>query len=158
LINLRSVLKSETIDTSREAVLKTGYAFLVVGCFIGIIIFLIKSYSGGWTEWNWYQGLENHVWRWFIGVGIAMYVGSWLAYPVLKPIHIGWMTLAIFLAWLSSGLLLTVYFYIVIMPIGLLMRLFGKDLLDMKTDSDAKSYWIKREQKPFNKRDYERLF
>ena len=36
-------------------------------------------------------------------------------------------------------------YFIIITPIGILMRLFGKDLLNIKFNKD-KSYWIKREK------------
>ena len=35
--------------------------------------------------------------------------------------------------------------YLVVTPIGLLMRLFGKDPLRLKMDPSSKSYWIKRD-------------
>jgi len=38
-----------------------------------------------------------------------------------------------------------VYFTTVV-PVGLIMRLMGKDLLQKKMDADAKSYWIERKQ------------
>ena len=44
------------------------------------------------------------------------------------------------------SVLLSVVFFIVITPIGVIMRIFGKDELDRKIDRDKESYWIDRAQ------------
>jgi hypothetical protein len=43
-------------------------------------------------------------------------------------------------------------------PLGLILRWTGKDLLDEKIDRSAVSYWIKREQRPFDRKRLERMF
>jgi hypothetical protein len=48
--------------------------------------------------------------------------------------------------------------YLVLSPIGVLMRVFGKDFLDQRWDKGAASYWIKKEKKPFDKKQYEKLY
>lgn len=81
-----------------------------------------------------------------------------LAIPeMLKPLNKVWMTLAIMLGWVMTRVILTILFYFVITPTGIIARLVGKDFLKLKkTDSDT--YWEKREQKPSVKIDYERQF
>ena len=54
------------------------------------------------------------------------------------------MTLAIILGFFVSRLLLSVIFYFVVTPIGLIMRMIGKDLLDLKL-KDRDSYWHVRD-------------
>ena len=44
-----------------------------------------------------------------------------------------------------NPLVLGLLFFVTIMPIGLVMRAFGKDFLRLKLDRNAKSYWIERE-------------
>lgn len=146
------------IDRSPEAVRKTGKAFLIAGCFFGVIFFLVRSHVGGWLEWNWEQGFESNTWKWLAGIGAVLFVTSRVAYPVMKPIHVGWMTFAFALGWFNTRLLLGLFFYLVITPVGLLMRMMGKDLLDEKIDPNAKSYWVKKERKPFDPKTFERLF
>ena len=46
----------------------------------------------------------------------------------------------------SICVLMGIVFFIVITPIGLIMRLIGKDLLNKKIDKSLTSYWNKREQ------------
>ncbi len=63
----------------------------------------------------------------------------------LLPLYRLWVKFATALAWFNTRLLLGATFYLVITPVGLVMRLSGKDLLDLKIDRNAKSYWKKRE-------------
>ena len=75
----------------------------------------------------------------------------------LKPLHTVWMGLAFFLGWFMSRILLTVLYFFILTPIGLLLRLFGKDLLDLKLDKHKESYWIRRDSRPSVDR-YEKMF
>jgi len=52
---------------------------------------------------------------------------------------------------------LLVAFYLIFAPIGILFRLFRKDLLHQRIDKKAVSYWIKRKQDIFSKASYERM-
>ncbi len=146
---------TEKLDTSHEAVKKTGKAFLIAGTFFAVIFFLSRS---DWFQFNFAQGFESNIWKWILGVGVAIFTLSHVAYPIMKPFHIGWMKLAYFLGWFNTRLLLGIFFYLIITPTGLLMRLFGKDLLDEKIDKSAKSYWIKRDLSKFDPKHAARTF
>jgi len=77
----------------------------------------------------------------------------------LRAVYIGWMALAFTLGLVVSKVLLTLFFYLVITPIGLLARLVGKDFLSQKLDRNAASYWLPRNlAEPKQKVDYERQF
>jgi len=56
-----------------------------------------------------------------------------------------WMKLGLLLGKVVSPIALGILFYAVITPIGLIIRLTGKDPLRLKFDPDAESYWIPRE-------------
>lgn len=64
--------------------------------------------------------------------------------PLRKPIYTGWLALVFPIGWIVSHLLLTIVFYLVVFPIGLLMRLLRYDALGRTFSPEAKSYWIKR--------------
>lgn len=59
----------------------------------------------------------------------------------LRPVYILWMALAWPIGWTISHLLLLSVYYLVLTPIGLLMRLFGNDPLQRRFDPSAKTYW-----------------
>ena len=94
----------------------------------------------------------------FCGAG-ALLVTLGVIWPrALKYIYIAWMALAFTLGFVMSNVILTLFFFAVVTPIGLLARLFGKDFLARKWDEQAPTYWIPfaREAKPAN--SYERQF
>ena len=84
--------------------------------------------------------------RWW-SVGVAAAFGL---VAVVKPVLLAganklWMKFGLLLAKVVSPIALGILFYIVFMPIGLLMRVSGKDPLRLKFDPAAQSYWIPRE-------------
>ena len=76
----------------------------------------------------------------------------------LKPIHKIWMGLALVLGSIMTRVILSVLFYLVITPLGLISRLSGKDFLDLKFNKSASSYWIQRKKVIFEKANYEKQF
>lgn len=80
-----------------------------------------------------------------------------LVWPAaLKSVQKLWMTLALLMGWVMSRVILTVIFYAAVTPIGLILRLSGKDLLDKRSGVRRDSYWLTH--KPRNKEDYEDQF
>ena len=75
--------------------------------------------------------------------------------PVLKAVHKIWMTLALCLGWGMTRILLSVLFYGILTPLGLIARIFGKEFLDLSFRTDAASYWIKRPPQGRDKKRYE---
>ena len=60
----------------------------------------------------------------------------------IKPIFVGSMYVTFPIGWVMSHILLMGMFYLVLTPIGLLMRLFGYDPMQRKLDRAANTYWI----------------
>ena len=84
----------------------------------------------------------------FIAPGIVLLVFG-AAFPgVLKYIYFAWMSLAIVLGFIVSTLILTLFFGLVITPIGLAARVLGKDFLRLKLDRRVSTYWISRKSRP----------
>jgi len=76
----------------------------------------------------------------------------------LKHVYIVWMALAFVLGFVVSGILLALFFFVVITPIGWLARRCGNDFLSLKLDRSATSYWLPRERKSKKPSEYERQF
>jgi len=94
----------------------------------------------------------------FLAAG-ALLIGFGLVAPrALKYVYIPWMFLAVVLGFVVSNVLLVLFFFIVMTPIGLVARLAGKDFLSLKLNRSAPSYWIPRERKTKTPLDYERQF
>ena len=95
---------------------------------------------------------------WLWGIGFLFCIIGLLLPTLLKLFHRLWMALALVLGYFMSRLLLTILFFIVLTPIGLMLRLFGKDILNEKIQQDKESYWIKREKRDHSPDRYEKLF
>ncbi len=133
---------TERIDASRRNVRKFGILFGILGALLAA--YMIYRGSGHWY--------------WPAGASLFFFLSGVAAYPVLKPLYIGWMTFAFALGWVNTRLLLGIFFYIILTPIGLILRLTGKDLLDKRIDRKAPSYWKKRDRTATDRSQYERLF
>ena len=72
-----------------------------------------------------------------------------LAFLVPKTLSLPnklWFKFGIFLGSIISPIVMTLVYFISIMPTAIIMRLLGKDLLKQKLDKNAKSYWIERKE------------
>ena len=80
----------------------------------------------------------------FWAVAVAGLAG--VALPSLfRPVYLAWMALAFPIGWTVSHLLLVIVYYVVLTPIGLLMKLVGFDPLERRFDRSADSYWVAHE-------------
>ena len=115
---------------------------------IGIILCFIASFL-------FYKEIEYY--RIFIYVAFVL-IGSGLIIPnVLKPVYYIWMVFANILGWIMTRLILSLLFYLIISPIGIFSKIFGKRFLKIKI-TDQKSYWNRRDNKGVNELDYEKQF
>jgi hypothetical protein len=81
---------------------------------------------------------------WLVGAGAWLLAA--LVYPRgLAPLRKAWMAFGHALGWVNSRIVLGVVFFVVVLPTGLVMRLRGKDLLQLKNKVGG-SYWIKRDK------------
>ena len=76
-----------------------------------------------------------------LGVLVLLAMGATLRPQPLRPVYRGAMTAAFHVGQLMGRLLLAVAFVLIVTPIGLILRLAGKDLLHLRRDRSAASYW-----------------
>jgi len=65
---------------------------------------------------------------------------------ILTPFKKIWFKLGVFLGNIISPIVMGFIFFLVVTPTGLLLKVFGKDLLKIKYNKKKNSYWIKREK------------
>lgn len=119
---------------------------------LGLVFLAALGLIGGFAWWG------GKPWGpWTVGVGALF--GVWgLVWPAgLKPIFRLWMGLALIMGWFVSRILLGLLFVLVLTPTGLLLRLTGKDLLDMKM-RDRDSYWHIRPDEPYDPASSEKMY
>jgi Saxitoxin biosynthesis operon protein SxtJ len=84
--------------------------------------------------------------RWYLVIPAAFLVTFGLVAPrLLAPLNHAWMWLGLMLHRVVAPVLMGIVFFGVILPIGVVMRLRGKDLLRLRFDHNATSYWIIRD-------------
>jgi hypothetical protein len=84
--------------------------------------------------------------RWWALVVAAAFLALALLWTTpLHPLNRLWLKLGLLLSKIVSPIVMMVLFYATVTPIGILMRLAGKDPLRLRRDAAAASYWIPRE-------------
>ena len=80
---------------------------------------------------------------WSLVISLIFLVLGILNSNILSPLNKLWFKFGIFLGKIISPIIMGIIFFLVVTPIGLIMRLIGKDVLNLKY-SDNKSYWIEK--------------
>lgn len=133
-----SELVGEVRDLDADRGRLRSFAFVVGGALLGLAT--LVAWRRGWAV----EGLPA-------GLAIAAFLLALagIAVPTrLKPLYRLWMGVAVFLGYLMTRVLLTLVFFLVVTPIGLALRLLGKDPLDRSPDVKATSFWKIREEPP----------
>jgi len=96
----------------------------------------------------------------FIFLGCSIIFTFVTAYnkEALKPAYLGWMKIAHCIGTVVTFIILTLVFFLVFTPLGLLFRLMGKDFLSRRFDPNAKTYWEQRSRVLFDKQRYQKQF
>jgi hypothetical protein len=80
-----------------------------------------------------------------LSLGATLLACVYYAVPGLRRALLrGWVSVTYPLGWLGSHLALAVFFFLVLTPIGLAMRLAGRDPLQRALERDRTSYWLPR--------------
>ena len=85
---------------------------------------------------------EVRIWSLIISF-LFLFLGL-LNSKILTPLNKLWFRFGLFLGKIISPIIMGVIFFLVVTPIGLLMRFFGKDVLNLKLNKKKSSYWIEK--------------
>jgi hypothetical protein len=115
--------------------------------------------------WIGFFGLVGAYCLWVVGslpAASALWIAAGAGLPgyfrpgFMRPIYILWMALALPIGWVISHLLLLVVYYLVLTPIGLVMRIVGYDPLNRQFDRST-SYWITHDTAPETSRYFKQF-
>jgi len=81
---------------------------------------------------------------WMVSFAALTLVPALFVPAALRPLYRIWMAAGSWLGWINTNIILSIGFYGLVTPIGLLMRLFGNDPLHRKHGSGANSYRVMR--------------
>lgn len=108
---------------------------LIFGALFVLFFGLVIPWIGGdaFPLWPWYVGAMAWVWA-------AAHP------PSLAPVFRIWLRAGALLGWINTRVVLTIVFYMVIAPIALMMKIFGRDPLSRKLDPKLDTYRVKRKK------------
>ena len=86
---------------------------------------------------------EDNIRYWSLIISFIFIILGLLNSKILTPLNKIWFKFGIFLGRIISPFIMGIIFFFVVTPTGLLMRIFKKDLLNLKFNSN-KSYWIEK--------------
>jgi hypothetical protein len=107
---------------------------------------------------SWFLYRQKPVWPYLLTPGILLVLGGVIVPTLLKRVYIAWMSLGFALGFVVSNIILTVFYYLVLTPIGLIARLCGQDFLSLKRTPAATSYWVMKPVTARTPQEYERQF
>jgi hypothetical protein len=87
----------------------------------------------------WIWNLAHPLWPWVVGAVLSAI--ALVAPAGLRPVYRIWMRFAEALGWVNTRIILSLIFFLIFVPFGLLMRLFN-DPMRRKTDTGAASYRV----------------
>ena len=107
----------------------------------GIIFFIVFLIIGLWPLKN--SGNPN---LYIIGIsGIFLVLGI-LNSKILSPFNQAWIRLGELLGTIIAPIVMALVYFVVLTPISLIVRISGKDLLELKFLKKKETYWVKRKK------------
>lgn len=105
---------------------------IVFAVFFGIVA-LLPLVRGGMVRW------------WAIALGAAFLISAVVAPWLLRPLNLLWFKIGLLLHHIVNPVVMAALYFGAVVPMGLLLRALGKDLLNLKFDKSAASYWVRRD-------------
>lgn len=104
---------------------------------------------------------KGHTWKpgflWLGGGGALAGLIFWVVPSIAKPFYVLWYGIACSIGIVVSNAIVAAVYYPAVTPIGILLRLFGKDPMTRQLEPGTKSYWTTAE-KVVDRKQYFRQF
>ena len=107
----------------------------------GILFFLVFLGLGLWPLTN-----DNSPNIYLIIISIIFLILGLLNSKLLSPLNSFWIKFGELLGKIIAHVVMALIYFLILTPISLMVRLFGKDLLGVKFSKQLKTYWIKRKK------------
>ncbi len=108
---------------------------------LGLLFFFVFIIISFWPLLN-----GGNVRIWSIVIAIIFLTLALVKPQILNPLTKLWIKFGELIGKIISPIVIGLIYFVILTPIGLLMRIFNKDLLNLKFSKES-SYWIKRETK-----------
>ena len=127
------MIANEPIVSHRKVVAGSNRSFGLVFAGFFAIVALLPATHGAPIRW------------WAIAVALAFAAVAFIAPRLLHPFNRAWTAFGLLLHHVVSPVILALMFYGAILPMALLLRALGKDILRLKREPQATTYWIARD-------------
>ena len=120
-----------------------GYSQIGIGTDrnFGIVFGVVFAIIGAWPLKD---GGAPRLWALAIA---AVFLAVALTGPrLLHPFNLLWFKFGMWLGSMVAPIVMSLLFFLVVTPTGMIVRAMGKDLLRLKIDKGAESYWIERDE------------
>ena len=108
-----------------------GLISLIASVLIALLLYVLKRPGFYWLAM-------------ICGIGFIIFVSSIISFKAARVIYLGFILVTMPIGFAVSFLLLSIFYFLLLTPLGLIFRLMGRDALCRKFDSTMESYWIRR--------------
>jgi len=105
----------------------------------GVVFTLVFLLTGLWP-----LTAKGPLRLWALGISAVFLLVTLLRPRLLHALNMAWTRLGVLLGRLTNPIITGLLFYLVFTPAGVMLRWAGKDLLGLRRDPTAGSYWIER--------------
>tara|TARA_B100001175_G_C19466008_1_gene619127 strand:+ start:59 stop:448 length:390 start_codon:yes stop_codon:yes gene_type:complete len=107
----------------------------------GILFFIVFLIIGIWPLLN-----QNEIRIWSLAISIIFLILGIFNSKILYPLNKVWFKFGIILGNIISPFVMGIIFFFVVTPTSIIMKLLGKDLINLKKNN-KKTYWIQKNNK-----------
>ena len=108
----------------------------------GLVFFVIFLIVALWP-----LKYEEDIRLWSLVISIIFFILGVINSKLLTPLNKQWFKFGMLLGSIVSPIIMGIVYFAVVTPIGVLMRLLGKDLLKTTKTKSISTYWMKRDEK-----------
>ena len=105
----------------------------------GVLFFIVFLILGIWPLTK-----GNIINVYFVIIAAVFLILGFLNSNLLTPLNKGWIKFGEILGLFIAPIIMALVYFIILTPISLIVRVFGKDLLGLKFNKKIDTYWIKR--------------
>ena len=108
----------------------------------GILFFVVFLIISLWPIKN-----GNNLNFYFLTASIIFLILGGLNSKLLSPLNKAWIKFGEILGLIIAPIVMAIVYFVILTPVSLIVRLFGKDLLGLKFLKEKETYWVKRNKK-----------
>ena len=107
----------------------------------GLLFFIVFLIIGLWPLKN-----GDNINIYFIIISAFFLILGLINSKLLAPLNKSWIKLGEILGVIIAPVVMALVYFVILTPVSLIVRLFGKDLLELKFLKNKETYWIKRKK------------